>query len=92
MAWRGILSGCLVCSLCACAKLPADWIRADGVAIAPPQLQADELACHGELTKATLAAGRNAPYGSDAFGYQGASIDIYRGCMAQHGYLPVQNR
>ena len=70
-----------------CAQLPSAWKRTDGLPVPSLQLEADEQACHGELTKAMLDA-PNRPYGNDAFGYQPASIDIYRGCMAGRGYLP----
>ena len=73
--------------LVGCAQLPSAWKRTDGLPIGSAQLQADESACHGKLTAATLDA-PNRPYGNDAVGYQAASIDIYRGCMAERGYLP----
>jgi hypothetical protein len=90
LAMKRALVALALLTLSGCAQLPSAWTRFDGQPINAPQLQADETACHGDLTKATLAAGRNAPYGNDTFGYQAASIDIYRGCMASKGYLPQQ--
>lgn len=77
----------LAATLCGCTALPSSWRHADGQPISQLQLQADEQACHGELTKDTLAS-PNPPIGNEAIGYQAASIDIYRGCMADRGYLP----
>lgn len=75
--------------LLGCAKPPSVWMRTDGLPIASQTLAADQAVCQGEANKANLAAGRSAALHPDAWGYSDAMLAVYRGCMADRGYLPA---
>jgi hypothetical protein len=73
-------------SLAGCATLPSAWTRADGRPVDAAQLQLDRSVCNGEMQKANLAAGDSAA----EFYLSSAEVDVYTGCMAQHGYLATK--
>lgn len=78
----------LAFSVCGCASAPKTWTRPDGAPIVSSQLQLDLTACKGEVQKANMAAGDDAPY--EIPGLQTPRADIMSGCMAQRGYLAAR--
>ena len=78
----------LAIALGSCAHPPSAWRQADGQAPSTTKLQLDEAACRGEASKANLSAGREAALSPDLLGWSGGMIEVYKGCMAAHGYLP----
>lgn len=88
-----IVASCLLASsefLAGCAKPATTWTRLDGQSINSTQLQADQIICKGDAQKANLTAGDNAAIHPDTFGYSEGMIDVYNGCMAQHGYMAAK--
>ena len=72
-----------------CASESKAWVRPDGQAINPAQLELDKTACQGELSKANLAG----PLQNDHITTLGPSpraTDVYRDCMASRGYLAAK--
>lgn len=78
--------------LLGCVQAPKAWNRTDGLPIGGMQLEADTAACKGEANKANLSAGRSAVLSPDLFGYSSGMMAVYRGCMAEKGYLPEPGR
>jgi hypothetical protein len=65
--------------LLGCAHQPEiGWVRTDGKAVVPIQLEADNTQCKGEVEKVRAA------YTGQTFA---SSDQIFTGCMAEKGYL-----
>lgn len=71
--------------LTSCATPSPQWMRPDGQAISPQQMTLDRAACQGETQKANMGAGENMAIA----GYSRQMLEVYNGCMAAHGYLPL---
>ena len=72
-----------------CASESKAWVRPDGQAINPAQLELDKTACQGELSKANPPG----PLQNDHITTLGPSptiTDVYRDCMASRGYLAAK--
>jgi hypothetical protein len=72
-----------------CASEPKAWVRPDGQAINPAQLELDKTACQGEVSKANLPASFQNDH-ITALGPSPAATDAYRDCMASRGYLAAK--
>ena len=86
-AFRAVIASAVV--LGGCASESKAWVRPDGQAINPAQLELDKTACQGELSKANLPV----TFQNDhitALGPSPVATDVYRDCMASRGYLAAK--
>jgi len=84
-----LFAAALSLAVAACTTMPTTWTRVDGQPVNPTQLEADRLACSGDVEKAAVQGQARStigvPLGMDRQDYR-----IFVGCMAQHGYLAAQ--
>lgn len=76
---------CIALAGCATQKPPV-WIRVDGGPLSADQLEVDRVICRGETQKSNLA-GFPADNIGGAIRRSRATDDVYKGCMAQHGWM-----
>jgi hypothetical protein len=80
----------LALAACASAPLPTTWVRVDGRAINPAQLDADKTACRGEMEQAQAITAARGLAPITLPGQESPSAKVYTGCMGQHGYAAAK--
>jgi hypothetical protein len=73
-----------------CVQAPTAWRRVDGVAVVSDKLQADTLACKGEVERAAMA-GQSKSTVDSPLGMDRQDNRAFLGCMAGKGYLPQEH-
>lgn len=77
--------------LAGCMTTEESWRRIDGTPLNGQQLLADQTVCRGEMQKSNLSSTMERGVVIRADGLHSprrdAMADVYRGCMAQRGYL-----
>jgi hypothetical protein len=68
------------------ATVPTTWARADGRAIDPAQLEADQTICRSEMEQAQLVTNARGLTPIYLPGQESPLLKVYNGCMAEHGY------
>lgn len=76
---------CIAVAGCA-SQRPMQWIRLDGKPPAAELLEVDRTVCRGEMQKSNLAGFPAEGIGS-AYRRGQAVGDVFRGCMAQRGWM-----
>jgi len=64
-------------------------MKADGSVATQEQRQLATTACQGEMEKARMAARKDDTRIDPNRCFTTQSADVYRGCMAQHGFVQV---
>ena len=70
--------------------MPTAWTRADGRAIDPTRLEADETICRGQMAQAQLVTNARALAPLYLPGQESPSLKVYTGCMTERGYAAVK--
>jgi hypothetical protein len=63
------------------------WTRPDGRAVDATQLQADKTICQGKMEEAERIIHAQGLMPIPLPGQESASVNVYNGCMAEHGYV-----
>lgn len=75
--------------LSGCVSEPKAWVRPDGQAINPSQLELDRTACKGEVERAAIA-GQSESTVDNPVGMDRQDNRAFLGCMASYGYLAAK--
>lgn len=79
-----VLVVALACAGCATQR-PMAWARADGKPFAADALSLNQTICQGDMQKANLSGtGTSGGYGRGT-----AVVQVFDGCMAEHGFVRV---
>jgi hypothetical protein len=87
--WLALLA-CLALGACATAPMPAAWTRADGRAVDPSQLEADNAICRDEVDQAARVTAARGLAPITLPGQDSPAVRLSIDCMARRGYAPVR--
>jgi hypothetical protein len=89
MEMRTITAALAALALVGCAS-QTGWMKADGSATTPEQRKLAMSICEGEVQKASIAVKEDKIRIDPNRGLTKQNDDVYRGCMAQQGFVQVE--